>query len=161
LRRSSRKPEGSWRTLAGYLAQDLVFVPYLTGQAGQGITSQMTMRDVPEPLASGFSGSLLILVHAESVPIMIKSIDARLEQRSGKVVELNPQSLRSREAGLVTVEPLYPDFRQALVVEEYARYPPLGRFVVRCQRQTVCLGVVTFVERQEVLLGKGARRPWR
>ena len=39
-----------------------------------------------------------------------------------------------------------------MVVESFADYPPLGRFAVRDMKQTVAVGVIKGVEKEE---GKG------
>jgi len=45
-----------------------------------------------------------------------------------------------------------------MVVEEFANYPPLGRFAVRDMRQTVAVGVIKTVVKKEYAAGKGAKK---
>ena len=51
------------------------------------------------------------------------------DKRTDKKIEDNPKVLKTGEAGLVIMKPMRP-----LVVEEYSKYPPLGRFAVRDMR---------------------------
>jgi elongation factor 1-alpha len=44
-----------------------------------------------------------------------------------------------------------------MVVEEFASYPPLGRFAVRDMRQTVAVGVIKTVTKASAS-GKGAKK---
>ena len=39
---------------------------------------------------------------------------------------------------------------QPMCVESFQQYPPLGRFAVRDMRQTVAVGVIKAVEKEEV-----------
>ena len=57
------------------------------------------------------------------------------DKRTDKKMEDNPKVLKTGEAGLVVMKPMRP-----LVVEEYSKYPPLGRFAVRDMRMTGACG---------------------
>lgn len=56
---------------------------------------------------------------------------------SGKTTEVDPKSIKSGDAAIVTLVPT-----KALCVESFQEFPPLGRFAVRDMRQTVAVGVI-------------------
>ena len=116
-------------------------------------------NDDPCQCTVSFQAQLCILFHPDNkiengyTPILdchtchvattIKNIDANLERRTGRTVELNPKFVRGGDACLATLEPTKP-----LVIETFAAYPPLGRFILRDMRRTVAVGVVEEVTRQ-------------
>lgn len=111
------------------------------------------IRQHADQILPGFSAQ--VFIHTAQATCVFKSLDAKLERRTGGVVQNCPPFLRSGDLDvccLVTLEPLAP-----LVVEPFFRYPSLGRFIVKHMRQTVAIGVVTRVTTKE-MLGKGARR---
>ena len=63
----------------------------------------------------------------------------------GKKVEDNPKSVKSGDAAIVVLIPSKP-----MCVESFSDFPPLGRFAVRDMRQTVAVGVIKAVEKEEV-----------
>ena len=85
----------------------------------------------------------MIDCHTAHVACSFARLNARLDRRTGKVVERDPECLRNGDAALVTLVPTKP-----LCVESVTEYPPLGRFVVRDMRQTVAVGVVKSVTRE-------------
>lgn len=56
---------------------------------------------------------------------------------AGKTTEVEPKSIKSGDAAIVTLVPTKP-----LCVESFSEFPPLGRFAVRDMRQTVAVGVI-------------------
>ena len=52
--------------------------------------------------------------------------------------------MKSGDAAIVDMVPQKP-----MVVEKFADYAPLGRFAVRDMRQTVAVGVIKEVDKQE------------
>ncbi|XWS73741.1 hypothetical protein CRYUN_Cryun02cG0154700 [Craigia yunnanensis] len=68
----------------------------------------------------------------------------KIDRRSGKELEKEPKFLKNGDAGLVKMIPTKP-----MVVETFSEYPPLGRFAVRDMRQTVSVGVIKSVEKND------------
>ena len=59
-------------------------------------------------------------------------------------MEDNPKMIKSGDSAIVAMIPQKP-----MCVETFAEYPPLGRFAVRDMRQTVAVGVIRSVEKEE------------
>ena len=55
-----------------------------------------------------------------------------------------PKCVKSGDAAIVTLVPSKP-----MCVESFSEYPPLGRFAVRDMKQTVAVGVIKSVEKEE------------
>ena len=81
--------------------------------------------------------------HTTHIACRFAQLLSRIDRRSGKVLEENPQFLKSSESGIVKLIPTKP-----MCVEKFADYPPLGRFAVRDMRQTVAVGVIKEVEKK-------------
>ncbi|KAI9216427.1 elongation factor 1-alpha, partial [Blastocladiella britannica] len=81
--------------------------------------------------------------HTAHVPVRVDALVAKLDRRSGQVVEDKPKQLRPGDAAVVRLVPTKP-----MCVEPYAEFPALGRFALRDQRHTVMVGVVKSVEKK-------------
>ena len=57
--------------------------------------------------------------------------------------------MKSGDAAIVKLVPSKP-----MCVEAFSEYPPLGRFAVRDMKQTVAVGVIKSVEKEEPKGGK-------
>ncbi len=84
-------------------------------------------------------------VHTASVACRILEIQAKLDPRTGKVIEQNPQFIKMGEAAIIKFKPIKP-----LVIEKYSDFPPLGRFAMRDMGKTIGIGVVTEVKPMEI-----------
>merc|ERR1712110_47599 len=73
----------------------------------------------------------------------------KVDRRTAKVLEENPQFIKSGDAAMVKLKPTKP-----MCVENFKDYPPLGRFAVRDMKQTVAVGVIKEVERKVASSGK-------
>ncbi len=87
----------------------------------------------------------VIHIHTASVASRIVEIQAKLDPRTGKVVEKNPQFLKMGDAAIVRFKPIKP-----LVVEKYSEFPPLGRFAMRDMGKTIGIGVVVDVKPMKI-----------
>jgi len=87
--------------------------------------------------------------HTCHIATKFKNIDQKMDRRSGKVLEENPAFVKSGDACMVTCEPTKP-----MVVESFNDYAPLGRFAVRDMRQTVAVGVIKEVTKEQPKDGK-------
>ena len=56
---------------------------------------------------------------------------------------MDPPCVKTGDAAMIELIPQKP-----MVVEEFAKYPPLGRFAVRDMKQTVAVGVIKEVTRK-------------
>ena len=91
----------------------------------------------------------VVHIHTASVACRITEIQAKLDPRTGKVVEEKPQFIKMGEAAIVKFKPIKP-----LVVEKYSDFPPLGRFAMRDMGKTIGIGIVTDVKPMEIRIEK-------
>ncbi|MCD6301633.1 MAG: translation elongation factor EF-1 subunit alpha [Staphylothermus sp.] len=87
----------------------------------------------------------VVHIHTASVACRIVEIQAKLDPRTGKVLEQNPQFIKMGDAAIVRFKPIKP-----LVVEKYSEFPPLGRFAMRDMGKTIGIGVVTDVKPMKI-----------
>jgi elongation factor 1-alpha len=121
--------------------------------------------DDPAKGCESFEASVIIMAHPGQIqngycPVLdchtchiatkFSIITEKSDRRTGKTLEENPKFVKSGDACTVTMIPTKP-----MVVENFAEYPPLGRFAVRDMRQTVAVGVVkTVVKKEDTKKGK-------
>ncbi len=87
----------------------------------------------------------VIHAHTASVAARITEIIAKLDPRTGQVIEKNPQFLKQGEAAIVKFKPIKP-----MVVEKYSEFPQLGRFAMRDMGRTIGIGIVVDVKPAKV-----------
>ncbi len=87
----------------------------------------------------------VVHIHTASVACRIVEIQAKLDPRTGKAVEQNPQFIKMGDAAIVRFKPIKP-----LVVEKYSEFPPLGRFAMRDMGKTIGIGVVVDVKPMKI-----------
>jgi elongation factor 1-alpha len=75
--------------------------------------------------------------HTAQVATTFKELIARIDPRSGQVVEEKPKSLKTGDSALVRLAPLRP-----LCIEPYSVIPQLGRFAIRDMGTTIGAGIV-------------------
>ncbi|NAZ26714.1 MAG: translation elongation factor EF-1 subunit alpha [Thermogladius sp.] len=97
----------------------------------------------PTAIAVGYTP--VIHVHTASVASRITEIVAKLDPRTGKEVEKNPQFIKQGDNAIVKFKPIKP-----LVIEKYSDFPQLGRFAMRDMGKTIGIGIVTDVKLAEV-----------
>merc|ERR1711976_1137979 len=82
--------------------------------------------------------------HTAHIACKFCELVEKIDRRSGKKLEDNPQHVKSGDAAMVEMKPSKP-----MCVESFADYQPLGRFAVRDMRQTVAVGVIKSVKKKE------------
>jgi elongation factor 1-alpha len=120
--------------------------------------------DVPPTVAEEFTARIFVIwhpsaitvgytpvihAHTASIAARITEIVAKLDPRTGQVVEKNPQFIKAGEAAIVKFKPIKP-----MVVEKYSDFPQLGRFAMRDMGKTVGIGVVMDVKPAKVEIRK-------
>ncbi|PWA64351.1 elongation factor 1 alpha [Artemisia annua] len=105
-------------------------------------TSQLIVMNHPGKIRIGYTP--VLHCHTCHVPVKFDKLLTKIDRRTGKEIEPNPEFLKKDESGIVKMLPTKP-----MVVETFAEYPPLGRFAVRDMRQTVAVGVIKSVEKKE------------
>jgi elongation factor 1-alpha len=107
-------------------------------EPASGVSSfvaQVIVMNHPGTISNGYSP--VIDCHTAHVACKFAHISAKMDRRTGDIVEENPASISQGDACIVTLEPTKP-----LCVESFTDFPPLGRFAIRDMRQTVAVGVV-------------------
>ena len=109
----------------------------------------------PPTVAKEFTAQIVVLNHPTAIPIgytpvfhlhtaqlscTITEIQKKLDTKTGAVKEENPKFLKTGDAAIVRIVPQKP-----VVVEEYKKFPQLGRFAIRDMGQTVAAGIVLSV----------------
>jgi elongation factor 1-alpha len=113
----------------------------------------------PPTVAKEFEAQIVVLSHPTAIPVgytpvfhlhtaqlscRLEAITKKLDPKTGTVKEENPKFLKTGDAAIVKIVPTKP-----VVVEEYKKFPQLGRFAIRDMGQTVAAGMVTKVVARE------------
>ncbi len=97
----------------------------------------------PTAIAPGYTP--VVHAHTASVACRITEIVAKLDPRTGKVIEKNPSFIKQGEVAIVKFKPIKP-----MVIEKFSDFPGLGRFAMRDMGKTVGIGVVIDVKPKKV-----------
>lgn len=89
----------------------------------------------PSAISAGYTP--VLHAHTSQVATTFKEIIARIDPRSGQVVEDKPKSIKTGDSALVRLVPLRP-----LAIEPYSEIPQMGRFAVRDMGTTIGAGIV-------------------
>eukprot|EP00745_Piridium_sociabile_P027785 TRINITY_DN44721_c0_g1_i1.p2 TRINITY_DN44721_c0_g1~~TRINITY_DN44721_c0_g1_i1.p2 ORF type:complete len:459 (-),score=147.32 TRINITY_DN44721_c0_g1_i1:360-1736(-) len=108
--------------------------------------AQVIILNHPGEIKDGYAP--VLDCHTAHIACKFHEIKEKCDRRSGKKLEDFPKSVKSGDAAMVDLMPSKP-----MCVEAFSEYPPLGRFAVRDMKQTVAVGVIKSVEKQE-LAGK-------
>lgn len=87
----------------------------------------------------------VIHAHTASIAAKITEITAKIDPRTGKETEKNPQFIKAGDSAIVKFQPIKP-----MVVEKYSEFPQLGRFAMRDMGKTVGIGVIVDVKPAKV-----------
>lgn len=113
----------------------------------------------PPTVAKEFEAQIVVLSHPTAIPVgytpvfhlhtaqlscKISEILKKLDPKTGQTKEENPKFLKTGDAAIVKIVPTKP-----VVIEEYKKFPQLGRFAIRDMGQTVAAGMVTKVTPRE------------
>ncbi len=98
-------------------------------------TAQVVILNHPSVIAAGYTP--VFHAHTASVACTIEKIIAKIDPKTGQVVQENPDFIKAGDAAKILVKPLKP-----LVIEKQSEFPELARFAIRDMGQTVAAGVV-------------------
>jgi len=111
-------------------------------KGAKSFEAQLIVLNHPGQIRAGYTP--VLDCHTAHIACKFVELKTKIDKRSGKLLEENPDFLKSGEAGIITLEPTKP-----MVVESYKEYAPLGRFAVRDMRQTVAVGIIKKVEKAD------------
>jgi len=112
-------------------------------QGTENFEAQVIVLDHPNKIMAGYTP--VLDCHTAHIACKFETLLQLMDKRTGKVLEENPQGIKSGQACMVRLVPTKP-----LVVEAFSSYPPLGRFAVRDMRKTVAVGVIKTVKKGEL-----------
>jgi elongation factor 1-alpha len=108
----------------------------------ESFEAQVIILNHPGEIQNGYAP--VLDCHTAHIACKFQEILSKIDKRTGQETEKFPKSLKTGNAGMVTLVPQKP-----MCVEAYAEYPPLGRFAVRDMRQTVAVGIIKAVKKKE------------
>jgi len=109
--------------------------------------SQVIILNHPGQISAGYAP--VVDCHTAHIACKFMALLEKIDRRSGKKLEDNPQHVKSGDAAIVEMKAQKP-----ICVESFQEYPPLGRFAVRDMKQTVAVGVIKSVKKREGGSGK-------
>jgi elongation factor 1-alpha len=124
----------------GYVASDSKSDP---AKATEMFVAQVIVLNHPGQIHAGYAP--VLDCHTSHIACKFQKLRSKVDKRTGKVMEEDPQHVKSGDAAMIELVP-----QKAMVVESFAEYPPLGRFAVRDMRQTVAVGVIKEVTKKEM-----------
>lgn len=128
----------------GYVASNATDDPALEAAS---FNAQVIVLNHPGEINAGYTP--VVDCHTAHIACKFAELLQKVDKRTGKILEENPQSLKSQEAAIVKMIPTKP-----MCVEKFAEYAPLGRFAVRDMRQTVAVGVIKEVEKKQPVMDR-------
>jgi elongation factor 1-alpha len=97
-------------------------------------TAQIIVLNHPTVITKGYTP--VFHCHTASVACTITEITAKIDPRTGAVVQQNPDFIKTGDAAKIKVAPTKP-----FVMEKNSDFPELSRFAIRDMGQTVAAGV--------------------
>lgn len=122
---------------------DVVGHPTNPPTVAEEFTARVFVVWHPSAITVGYTP--VIHAHTASIAAKITEIVAKLDPRTGKEVEKNPQFIKAGESAIAKFQPIKP-----MVVEKFSDFPQLGRFAMRDMGKTVGIGVVIDVKPAKV-----------
>lgn len=116
-------------------------------RSAKSFYAQVIILNHPGEIKNGYAP--VLDCHTAHIACKFAEIKEKCDRRSGKKLEDNPKCVKSGDAAMVDLVPSKP-----MCVEAFSDYAPLGRFAVRDMKQTVAVGVIKSVDKEEVGSGK-------
>merc|ERR1712018_25412 len=111
-------------------------------KGAEDFKAQVIILNHPGEIRKGYSP--VLDCHTAHIACKFEEMIEKIDRRSGKKLEDNPEKVKSGDAAIVKMVPSKP-----MCVEAFSDYAPLGRFAVRDMRQTVAVGVIKAVTKKE------------
>jgi elongation factor 1-alpha len=97
-------------------------------------TAQIIVLQHPTVIAPGYTP--VFHCHTASVACRVEEIIAKIDPRTGQVIQEKPDFIKTGDAAKIRCVPLKP-----MVIEKYSEFPELGRFAIRDMGMTVAAGI--------------------
>ncbi|ALV63288.1 Translation elongation factor 1 alpha subunit [Thermococcus sp. 2319x1] len=104
--------------------------------------AQIIVLNHPTAITIGYTP--VLHAHTTQVAVRFEQILAKLDPRTGNIVEENPQFIKTGDSAIVILRPTKP-----MVIEPVKEIPQLGRFAIRDMGQTVAAGMVISIQKGE------------
>jgi len=104
--------------------------------------AQVIIMNHPGEIRAGYTP--VLDCHTAHIACKFGEILNKVDRRTGKEKQDNPESVKNGDSAVVNLIPTKP-----FCVESYKDYPPLGRFAVRDMRSTVAVGVIKAITKSE------------
>lgn len=124
----------------GYVCSDTKNDP---ARECENFTAQVIILNHPGQIANGYTP--VLDCHTSHIACKFEQIKQKIDRRSGKSIEDEPKFVKVGDCAMVLLKPQKP-----MVVENFAEYPPLGRFAVRDMKKTVAVGVIKEVVKKDL-----------
>ena len=114
---------------------DVVGHPESPPTVAKEFIGQIIVIHHPTAIAQGYTP--VLHAHTATMAATFAELIAKIDPRTGQIIEQKPSFLKTGDGALVRLRPLHP-----MVVEPYSEIPQLGRFAVRDMGMTIAVGVV-------------------
>ncbi|WP_297420803.1 translation elongation factor EF-1 subunit alpha [Thermococcus sp.] len=104
--------------------------------------AQIIVLNHPTAITIGYTP--VLHAHTLQVAVKFEQLLAKLDPRTGNIVEENPQFIKTGDSAIVVLRPTKP-----MVIEPVKEIPQMGRFAIRDMGQTVAAGMVISVQKGE------------
>ena len=104
--------------------------------------AQIIVLSHPTAITIGYTP--VLHAHTTQVAARFEQILAKLDPRTGNIIEENPQFIKTGDSAIVILRPTKP-----MVIEPVKEIPQLGRFAIRDMGQTVAAGMVISIQKGE------------
>lgn len=101
----------------------------------QEFTAQIVVLNHPTVMTAGYTP--VFHAHTAAVACTIEEIVAKIDPKTGQVVQEKPDFIKTGDAARIRVKPLKP-----LVIEKQSDFPQMARFAIRDMGMTVAAGIV-------------------
>ena len=109
----------------------------------ESFTAQIVILNHPTVVAVGYAP--VFHMHTAQIACRITKLLKKIDPKTGKVSEENPDFIKTGDAAIVEITP-----HQPLVAETFKELPPLGRFSMRDMGMTVGVGMITKIVKKEM-----------